>query len=88
MMKNTPAQAAPYLKTIYGLNDNQVQQFLQRQTASLVITGVPADANYANQAKLFNAQPSHTCSGPRPRCRRRGTPRSPKRSPSSSAMSH
>ena len=60
MMKNTPAQAAPYLKTIYGLNDNQVQQFLQRQDASLIITGVPAAANYANQAKLFNAQPSHT----------------------------
>jgi ABC-type nitrate/sulfonate/bicarbonate transport system substrate-binding protein len=58
MMKNSPTQAAPYLKTIYGLNDSQVQQFLQRQGASLVITGVPSDASYGNQAKLFNAQPT------------------------------
>lgn len=59
MMKNNPAQAAPYLMKIYGLNNDQVQQFLQRQSASLITTGVPVDAGYANQAKLFNAQPTN-----------------------------
>jgi ABC-type nitrate/sulfonate/bicarbonate transport system substrate-binding protein len=60
MMKNDPAQAAPYLMKIYGLNNSQVQEFLQRQSTALVINGVPADVDYANQAKLFNAQPGNT----------------------------
>jgi ABC-type nitrate/sulfonate/bicarbonate transport system substrate-binding protein len=60
MMKNDPAKAAPYLMKIYGLNNSQVQEFLQRQSTALVINGVPADVDYANQAKLFNAQPGNT----------------------------
>jgi hypothetical protein len=48
------------LMKIYGLNNSQVQEFLQRQSTALVINGVPADVDYANQAKLFNAQPGNT----------------------------
>jgi ABC-type nitrate/sulfonate/bicarbonate transport system substrate-binding protein len=59
MMRNDPSKAAPYLKKIYSLNDAQVAQFLNRQKASLVTTGVPTEAAYANQAALFNAQPKH-----------------------------
>ena len=62
MMKNDPAKAAPFLKKIYELNDSEVQQFLDRQKASLVTNGVPTDAAYTNQADLFNAQPKQTIS--------------------------
>ncbi len=57
MMRNDPTKAAPYLKKIYSLNDSEVKQFLDQQRVSLVTTGVPTDAAYANQADLFNAQP-------------------------------
>lgn len=57
MMKYQPAKASPYLEKIYNLNAAAAKQFLDRQQQSLVVTGQPTKAAYANQAALFNRQP-------------------------------
>lgn len=57
MMKYQPAKASPYLQKIYNLNAAEAGQFLARQQQSLVVTGQPTQAAYANQADLFNRQP-------------------------------
>ena len=58
MIKNEPTKAAPYLKKIYSLNDDEVAQYLKYQKDAIFITGQPQQGWLDNQAKLFGEQPS------------------------------
>ncbi|MGX7677720.1 ABC transporter substrate-binding protein [Jatrophihabitans sp. DSM 45814] len=56
MIKNQPATASPHLMKIYNLTSDEVGQFIKYQKDSIVISGVPSQTSFDNQAALFKSQ--------------------------------